>query len=39
MALTPWRPLGELSTVRREMDCLFERAFSEVLSLEQPIGT
>jgi HSP20 family protein len=39
MALAPWRPLGELSTLRREMDRLFERFFGEVLSLEQPGGT
>lgn len=34
MALVPWRPLGELSTLRREMDRLLERFFGEVPSLE-----
>jgi HSP20 family protein len=34
MALTPWRPLGELSTLRREMDRIFERFFGEAPSLE-----
>jgi HSP20 family protein len=29
MALVPWRPLGDLSTLRREMDRLFERFFGE----------
>jgi HSP20 family protein len=39
MALAPWRPLGELSTLRREMDRLFECFFGEALSLERPGGT
>lgn len=38
MALVPWRPLGELSTLRREMDRLLERFFGEVPSLELPGG-
>ncbi len=29
MALMPWKPFGELSTLRREMDGLFERFFGE----------
>ncbi len=37
MALVPWRPFGELTTLRREMDRLFERFFGEELpSLELP---
>jgi HSP20 family protein len=39
MALAPWRPLGELSSLRREMDRLLERFFGEVPSLELPGGT
>ena len=29
MELVPWRPLGELSSFRREMDRLLNRFFSE----------
>ena len=29
MELTPWRPLGELSSIRREMDRLWNRVFGE----------
>lgn len=37
MALVPWRPFGELTALRREMDRLFERFFGEELpSLELP---
>ena len=39
MALAPWRPLGELSTLRHEMDRLLERFFGEVPSLGLPGGT
>jgi HSP20 family protein len=36
MALVPWRPFEELSTLRREMDRVFERIFGEFPSLERP---
>lgn len=36
MALVPWRPFDELSTLRREMDRVFERVFGEFPSLERP---
>jgi HSP20 family protein len=39
MALTPWRPLGELSSLRREMDRLLERFFGEAPSPELSGGT
>jgi HSP20 family protein len=29
MELTPWRPFGELSSIRREMDRLWNRVFGE----------
>ncbi|MCK4391183.1 MAG: Hsp20/alpha crystallin family protein [Desulfobacterales bacterium] len=29
MEITPWRPFGELSTLRREMDTLWNRFFGE----------
>ena len=29
MALMPWRPFGELSSIRREMDRLWDRVFGE----------
>ena len=34
MALVPWKPFGELSTLRHEMDRLFERFFGEWPRLE-----
>lgn len=39
MALTPWRPLGELGSLRREMDRLLERFLGEVPSPEFLGGT
>lgn len=38
MALVPWRPFEDLSTLRREMDRLLERFFGEPRSLERPAG-
>jgi HSP20 family protein len=38
MALVPWRPFEDLSTLQREMDRLFERFFGEPLGLERPTG-
>jgi len=38
MALVPWRPFEDLSTLRREMDRLFERFFGEPIGLERPTG-
>jgi HSP20 family protein len=38
MALVPWRPFEDLSTLRREMDRLFERFLGEPLGLERPTG-
>jgi HSP20 family protein len=34
MALVPWRPFEELSTLRREMDRLWERFFGELPRLQ-----
>lgn len=34
MALMAWKPFGELTTFRREMDRLFERFFGELPSLD-----
>src|SRR5262245_45713295 len=39
MALAPWRPLGELGSLRREMDRLLERFFGEAPGIELPGGT
>lgn len=39
MALVPWRPFEELSTLRREMDRVFDRFFGEFPSLERPALT
>lgn len=36
MALLPWRPFEELSTLRQEMDRLLERFFGEPLGAERP---
>ena len=38
MALVPWKPFGELSTLRHDMDRLFERFFGEWPRLEFPDG-
>ena len=38
MALVPWRPFEDLSTLRREMDRLLERFFGEPVALERPAG-
>jgi HSP20 family protein len=39
MALAPWRPFGELNSLRREMDRLLERFFGEVPRPELTSGT
>jgi HSP20 family protein len=38
MALVPWRPFGELSTLRREMDQLFEHFFGVEPRLESAVS-
>jgi hypothetical protein len=38
MALVPWRPFEDLSTLRREMDRLLERFFGEPVGPERPAG-
>jgi HSP20 family protein len=39
MAIAPWRPLGEMTSLRREMDRLLERFFGEVPGAELQGGT
>ena len=38
MALVPWRPFEDLSTMRREMDRILERFFGEPVGPERPAG-
>jgi HSP20 family protein len=39
MAIAPWRPLGEMTSLRREMDRLLERFFGEVPGADLQSGT
>jgi len=38
MALVPWRPFEDFSTLRREMDRFLERFFGEPSGVERPAG-
>ena len=38
MALVPWRPFEDFSTLRREMDRVLERFFGEPSGVERPVG-
>jgi HSP20 family protein len=38
MALVPWKPFGDISTLRGEMDRLLERFFGEPSGVERPGG-
>lgn len=38
MALVPWRPFEDFSTLRREMDRVLERFFGEPSGVERPSG-
>jgi HSP20 family protein len=39
MALVPWRPFEDLSTLRHEMDHLLERFFGEPAGGDRPVST